>query len=270
MSTLGDGLDLDEEDLDDTPAAPPPPAEPPADLTPEQKEIADLKAQITSLRSSASSSDDKMARLLELGEKFVSAQAKPDAPVDNSAAISAFGKKFQEAIISGTPEDVATLFLSANDNVTKARLNEAITKFGTPMAEKSGTFAVQAFLAHKKDEAGTNGEPTHNLVAKKFALEPDELAYVATASGKDTEAFLNKRYREIAGDVLLTASKKPRAPKLDGGSSGGASGGNVTTFPGVDVRRARELEKLAEQWWPDKAVREQKLKTIAAEMAAGA
>jgi hypothetical protein len=266
MSATDDELDDIDFDQDETPVLP---AEPELELTAEQKRIAELEGEITKVKSG---SDSKMAELLELGKQFLANQNRPTAPVipDRSADVRAFGEQIQKAVISGSGEEVANLLIQGMGAISDQHTNAALTRYGNPMAEKAGRVAVSDFLAQKEHELGPDGKKTHDLVAKGFALTPEERSWVATASDSDVQGYLTRKYEQAAGQVLLRSAGRARPRNIAGSGAGGPNGGLAASFPGVEGKRAKELERLAEAYWPDPVVRAAKLKVVAAELAAGA
>lgn len=262
-------LDEEDEDLEEEEEEEESPPGDPPEQTPEQKQIADLTAQLTELKNRPQTSPE-LAQLVELGKQFLSKQTSTPAP-ENKEQIATFGKSLQDAIISGKPEDAARLLVETADNIAKQRINEALATSGRPIAERTGDFAVQMFLASKAEDLGPNAEKMHKLIAKDFKLDDEERAWVATASAENTSKFLEKKYREAAGDVLIRSSKNAKPKDLGGGGSGGGKGGaTVTTLPGVNAREMKKQMQLAEQYWPDPVERAKKLKEIAGRMEQGA
>lgn len=262
-----DGLEIDDEEQ--TPPATPP--EPP--LTPEEQRFKDEADRTRALIESNARNATSIDQLVALGKQWLENQSKPVPPTppaapNNEAVLEDFGKRLNEAIIAGDGKQIAQLFVQGADGVTQQRLRTALEQFGTPLAEKAGEFTITAFLSKMSEEAGANGKKTHDLIAKRFALSPEERSWVATASAADTERFLRSRYEQSGGKLLIDSSRKARPQNLAPGNagSGGAAGGGPEAIRGLTPRQVREQMKLMERLWPDEEVRKKKLKELQAKM----
>ena len=242
---------------------------PEEEKTPEQIRIASLEAERDAAIAKASKGQGSIEDLLEMGKQFLANQKATPAPTpDNSAQLEAWGKKAQELAISGDPKEFAQFLATAVDQIAQTRITQTTAQLGG-IAERAGEFAVRVFLEHKGDELGPNAEKTHRFVSRNFKLSPEESSWVATANSTDSQAFLERKYRETAGEAFLKSSRSARPRNIDAGASGGGKGAsNGLTFAGVDQREMEKQIKLAEEFWPDPAVREKKLKAIADRMAA--
>jgi hypothetical protein len=258
---LGDVLE------EEAPPAPEPEvADPPEGGAPPDPRLATMEAQITALMSRPNGNEE----LVALGKQFLERQNQP-APVDPAAGqadLAAFGKQLQESAILGKPEEFAALFMQAVNAVSERNVNAALQKHGTPLAEKAGDYAVATYMSARRDDAGPNGEKLHKAVQKAIVLAPNEKQWIASAPTQQAKAFLDAKYEQAAGRVLLASSSRARPQNIGGGGAGGSGAGSVTALPGLDARAQRNAEKLAEMYWPDPKVRAEKLKAAKAAMEA--
>jgi len=230
----------------------------PQDAAPEDEDpkYTALKSQIEELKSRPAGNPE-LGELVALGKQFLAGQAPQDkGAAPDPAALKAFGERLQQLAVTGDPSEFATALLTAVNDVSARNVDAAAQRFGTPLVEKAGQFAVQAFLSHKRDVVGDNGSKLHTAISKDFKLTQQERNYIATANADEADSFLERKYKETAGDILLKSSGRARPRNLSGGDSGGKTGGG-SAIP-------TPLQELAEQYWPDPKVRAEKLKAIEA------
>jgi hypothetical protein len=256
---LDDDLDLE----DDGTPPPEPQAEPePSVETEDQKELKALRATVAGL-------EGKTALLDQLGpllpsvkaalEKF-GAPEKPGAP--DTAQLAALGEKLQTTLLTGKPEEAAQMLIDLSTQIANRRVDSEIQRVGTPLADRAGDWTLSSYLNAKAAE-NPNGERVHKLVAKELALTDQEKAWVGSAPAKDVRQFLDARYEQAAGKVLLRSSKAAKPRDLSGAGGGGASRSGSPLIPGLSAREQREQERLAEIWYPDTPDGEGQKKRIA-------
>lgn len=238
----------------------------PAEQTAEQKRIAELESERDSWRSSTSKSDDKMGELLEMGKQFLAKQNAPVPASVNKDELKALGKRIQDTVISGEPEDVVNMFTALAQHVSSNTVNSTLNQFGGPIAERAADFAVQAFLSQKGDDLGPNAEKTHGVVRREFKLDDAERTWLGTANAKDSRSFLERKYMEAAGNILMRSSQRARPKNLDASSGGGSGKGGGGNLPGLDAKQSKRMNDLAALLWSDDKTRESKMKQVGESM----
>jgi hypothetical protein len=224
--------------------------------------LAALQAEIDELRKARSGGGDnpQMSELIELGKKFFNAQVKPTGdPAADKAQRAAYGKRLKDLVLTGDDEEIAAFFVSSVDEIADRKVNAALERVGTPMADKAGAFALQMFLEKKREEVP---ERVHKVVAKNFSITDADRRALATASAADVSDFLEAKYERAAGKVLLGSGSRIASPRGMGGAGGGAGGAsNVITFPGMSAAESKRFEEWAAELWPDEKVRAAKVKS---------
>jgi hypothetical protein len=272
---MNDDIDeIDDEDPEAEPQVETPEGEV-EDRAPAGPTLADfegMKAQLEALKAGSGQPSGDVAELVQMGKAFLAAQGRPkEDPNAGAADLAKWGAEIQRAALTGTPEELGGLLLRAVNEVSESKINAALQQRGAPVAAKATKFAISSFLNDKRDEVGDDKADLHKRIAKELPamLNDRERAWLAEASDAQVDAFLNAKYTQAAGQILLNA--KPARPSDigDKGRSANAVGMGSTVMqlvPGIPRKEAAKFERLAESYWPDPKVRAQKVKAWAKQM----
>ena len=218
----------------------------------EKKEptVAELLAAI---KDRGSISDD-LRPLIEMGQAFLTKMSAPKGmdKAEADAQFANFASGVRKALLEEKDDAVAgKVIFNTIREITQREIGGEIDRRGAPLAAKAGDYTVAAFLTSKKEAAAGPLAATHDLIAKGIAITAKEKAWLATAEDDEAKNFLERRYKETAGEVLLDSAKRARPRNLGGGSGGGDN--RVRQFPDVPEREVRRLRRQVEAFYPGKS-----------------
>jgi hypothetical protein len=230
--------------------------EPGAQPTAAEAKLAGLEAEVERLRAMGGNSSAQMAELINIGKSFLATQAKPgEDPAEQANKIAAYGKKLKDLVLTGDDADIAKFFIGSVEDVAQRKVDAALSKYGNPLADKAGQYAVQMFLDTK---AADTPEKVHKLVAKNFMISETERQSLATATPAETKEYLDAKYERAAGKVLLGSASRIAAPRSMGGGGGGGGGGNVVSFPGMNAAESQRLIDWTTELYPGDPAKQKK------------